>query len=84
MLKKLVDEILFEKSFIDHPVFKLTPTTFSIEIEKLVKEYKIDYLEAVCKLCETFEIDYGAIPKLLTKTMKDKIEVAALERKYRI
>jgi L-2-hydroxyglutarate oxidase LhgO len=44
----------------------------------------VDYLEAVITLCQQFEIEFQSVPKLLTATMKDKIEVAACERKYRL
>jgi hypothetical protein len=62
----------------------MNSSTFALEIEKLVLTEKIDYLDAVCQLCEKYEIDFSAVPKLITQTMKDKIDVAATERKYRI
>ena len=82
MNKLLVSK--FEHLFIDHPMYDMNAAKFSLEIEKLVKEQKIDYLEAVCQLCEQFEIEAEAVPKLLTATMKDKIEIAANERHFRI
>jgi hypothetical protein len=74
----------FYRLFIDHPLYDMTASKFSLEIEKLVKEQKVDYLEAATQLCERFEIDYNDIKKLISPTMKDKIEVAATERKYRL
>ena len=83
----------FDSLFIDHPFFQIkeqielavmTSSTFSLAIEKLVKEEKMDYLDATCRLCEKFEIEYASIPRLLTSDMKDKIELAATERKYRL
>jgi hypothetical protein len=62
----------------------MTPSIFSLAIEKLVKEEKMDYLDATCRLCEQHEIEYSAVPKLLTSDMRDKIELAATERKYRL
>jgi hypothetical protein len=62
----------------------MTPSIFSLAIEKLVKEEKMDYLDATCRLCEQYEIEYSAVPKLLTSDMRDKIEMAATERKYRL
>lgn len=72
-----VDEA-FERLFIDHPLYEFTPSNFSLEIEKTVKDSRCNYLEAVLRLCERYEIDYTSIPKLLTETMKDKIEVDAM------
>jgi len=80
----LVDEAVFETLFIDHPLYTMTPHSFALEIERIVREQKIDYLAATAQLCEQYEIDYSSIPKLLTKTMKEKIEVSALERNYKI
>jgi hypothetical protein len=74
----------FDTLFIDHPLYNMTSSNFCLEIEKLVKEHKVDYLEAVKQLCEKYEIDYSAVPKLLSQTMKDKIEMAATERRFRI
>jgi hypothetical protein len=83
----------FDSLFIDHPLYQLkeqielavmTSSTFSLAIEKLVKDEKMDYLDATCKLCEQYEIDYSSVPKLLTSDMRDKIEMAATERKFRI
>jgi hypothetical protein len=84
MTKTMIDDAAFETLFIDHPLYQMTPVSFSLAIEKLVKEEKLDYLDATCQLCEKYEIEYSAIPRLLTPTMKDKIEVAATERKFRI
>jgi hypothetical protein len=72
-----VDES-FERLFIDHPLYEFTPSNFSLEIEKTVREFHCNYLEAVVKLCERYEIDYTAVPRLLTETMKDKIELDAM------
>jgi hypothetical protein len=33
------------------------------------------------KLCEKYEIEYESVPKLLTKTMKEKLEMVAIERR---
>ena len=75
---------VFETLFIDHPLFDISASSFALEIEKVVKFQKIDYLAAVCQLCEQYEIDFSAVPKLITTTMRDKIEVAATDRKLRI
>ena len=77
-------DVEFESQFLDHPLFRMTPQTFALEIEKLVKNEQMDYLEAVTKLCDDLDMDYTAVPKLLTQTMKDKIEMAATARNYKL
>jgi len=62
----------------------MTTSKFSQEIENIVKEEQVDYLEAVCLFCQKFEIDFESVPKFLTPTMKDKIECAAIEKNYRL
>lgn len=70
----------FDRLFIDHPLYNLNPQTFCLEIERVVKEFKIPYLQAVAFLCLKYELDYTAIPKLLTPTMKEKCDLDAQER----
>lgn len=74
----------FDRLFINHPLYNLTSSSFCLEIEKLVKEQNMDYLDATVRLCEIYEIDEKAVPKLLTPTMQDKIEVAATERNFKL
>jgi late-transcription coactivator len=79
-LNNPTEDLEFDRLFIDHPLYELTPQSFSLEIEKLVKEQNMNYLEAVAALCERFEIEFTATPRLLTDTMKEKIEVDAMNR----
>jgi len=65
--------------FIDSPLFDLNPSSFSLEIERVVKETPCNYIEAICQLCDRYEIDFTAVPKLLTETMKDKVEMNAID-----
>ena len=46
MKKKLTDES-FDMLFIDSPLYQLTPTTFALEIEKLVKYPPAFYFKAL-------------------------------------
>jgi hypothetical protein len=56
----------------------LTPSNFALEIERVVKEKHCNYIDAVCELCDRYELEYTSIPRLLTDTMKEKIEMDAL------
>ena len=35
----------------------LTPTKFSMEIEKIVAEEKLNYIDAICQYCEMNDIE---------------------------
>jgi hypothetical protein len=80
MKKKKIDESV-DILFIDHPLYQITPTAFSLEIEDVVRRERLDYFDALMKLCEKYEIEYESVPKLLTKTMKEKLEMVAIERR---
>jgi uncharacterized Fe-S cluster-containing protein len=54
---------------------------FSIIIEKIVKEKKISYIEAVIWYCEQNDIDTGTISSLISKTLKEKIQMEAVDLK---
>jgi len=73
-----------ESFFEDQFSFQLNPNKFSLEVEKTVKEKKLDYIDAVVHLCEKYELEFKAVAKLISPTMKDKIEVDALKRKYKL
>ena len=77
----MVNGPAWDRLFIDHPMYEITPTAFALEIERVVKELRLDYLEAAAHVCESYELEYSAIPRLLTPTMKDKIEMAAEAKK---
>jgi folate-dependent tRNA-U54 methylase TrmFO/GidA len=56
---------------------------FSIEIEKLVKEHKdMTYIDAVVHYCEKNELDVGTVNPLVSKTLKQKIELEAQALNY--
>lgn len=71
----------WDRLFIDHPMYEITPQAFSLEIEKAVKELNLDYLAAATYVCEKYELEYSVVPRLLTPTMRDKIEMAAEDKK---
>jgi len=52
---------------------------FSIEIEKMVKEKRISYMEAVLHYCEEHDIDPGTVSSLISKSLKEKIQVEAID-----
>lgn len=69
--KETIDEVLDDKF--------MTPTKFCREIELLVKRSNghLNYIEAVLTYCDENEIEIESVPKLLSKTLKEKIKLDA-------
>ena len=51
---------------------------FSLTIENIVKEKKISHMDAVLWYCEQNDLDTGQISSLVSKSLKEKIEVEAV------
>jgi hypothetical protein len=56
-----------------------TQTTFSQEIEKMVRENKVTYFEAVCDYMSANNIEPESVPRLLNISIKQKIEAEAID-----
>lgn len=56
-----------------------TQTTFSQEIEKLVRQNKTTYFEAVCEYISQNNIEPETVPRLLNISIKQKIEAEATD-----
>ena len=52
----------------------LTPSKFALEIEKIVAEEKINYIDAICHYCELNELDVESVTKLLPKPLKEQLK----------
>ena len=50
---------------------------FSLKIEGIVKEKKISYMDAVILYCEENDIDTGTVSPLISKSLKEKIQLEA-------
>ena len=50
---------------------------FSLKIESIVKEKRISYMDAVILYCEENDIDTGTVSPLISKSLKEKIQVEA-------
>ena len=59
-----------------------TPKTFSLEIEKISFHKRVTHLEAISIYCEQMGIEPVTTAKLLTKNLKEKIEVNAIDLNY--
>ena len=52
----------------------LTPSKFALEIEKIVAEEKINYIDAIVHYCELNELDVESVTKLVSKPLKEKLK----------
>tara|TARA_B100001989_G_scaffold145073_1_gene103283 strand:+ start:2375 stop:2635 length:261 start_codon:yes stop_codon:yes gene_type:complete len=60
----------------------LTPTKFSMEIEKIVAEEKINYIDAICQYCEMNDIEIQSVSKLITKPLKERLKYDAIQLNF--
>ena len=59
-----------------------TANEFSLYIEQLVKEKRVNHLDAVLEYCKENFIEPDDISSLINKSLKDKIEVCFRELNY--
>ena len=52
----------------------LTPSKFALEIEKIVAEEKINYIDAICQYCEINGVEVESVTKLISKPLKEKLK----------
>jgi len=60
----------------------ITPTKFSMEIEKIVAEEKINYIDAICQYCEMNDIEIQSVSKLVTKPLKERLKYDAIQLNF--
>ena len=63
-------EDVFEENF-------MTAAKFSLEIEEIVKDSKLNYIEAVVQFCEDKNIELDSVNKLISKPLKEKLKYDA-------
>ena len=56
--------------------------SFSLEVEKIAKEKNITHMEAVLEHCRIQEIEPDSVARLITKSLKDKIEANARDLNF--
>ena len=54
---------------------------FSLKIESIVKQKRISYMDAILEFCKEADVDPGTIGKLVSKSLKEKLKVEALDLK---
>jgi KaiC/GvpD/RAD55 family RecA-like ATPase len=55
---------------------------FSLHIETIVKEKRLSYMDAVLEYCKENYIEPDEVTKLISKSLKDKIEMDFRELNY--
>ncbi len=55
---------------------------FAIEIEGIVKDNKMSYIDAIVFFCEKNNLDVEVIPKLMSKPLKEKLKAEAMELNF--
>ena len=60
----------------------LTPSKFALEIEKIVAEEKLNYIDAIVQFCEDNSIELDGISKLISKPLKEKLRYDATELNF--
>ena len=59
------------------------PNKFAQEIEDLVQvNVEMNYIDAIVYFCEKNSLDVESIPKLISKTLKEKIKYEATELNF--
>jgi ATP-dependent Clp protease ATP-binding subunit ClpA len=52
----------------------LSPSKFSLEIEKIVIDEKLNYIDAIIHYCELNELEIESVTKLVSKPLKEKLK----------
>ena len=60
----------------------LTPSKFSLEIEKIVVEENMNYIDAICYYCEINGIEVDSVTKLVSKPLKERLKYDAINLNF--
>jgi hypothetical protein len=60
----------------------LTPSKFALEIEKIVAEEDMNYIDAICYYCEVNSLEIESITKLVSKPLKEKLKWDATQLNF--
>ena len=52
----------------------LTPQKFAIEIEKIVAEDELNYIDAILHYCEKNSLEVESVTKLISKPLKERLK----------
>jgi hypothetical protein len=60
----------------------LTPSKFSLEIEKIVVDENMNYIDAIVHYCEINKIEVDSITKLVSKPLKERLKYDAINLNF--
>ncbi len=60
----------------------MCPQKFAQEIEDIVKNTQVNYIDAIVTYCEVQNIELDTISKLVSKPLKEKIKCDATELNF--
>ena len=60
----------------------LCSAQFAQDIEAIVKDDNLGYIDAIVHYCEQNSIDVESVPKLISKPLKEKLKWEATELNY--
>ena len=60
----------------------LTPAKFAIEIENIVAEEKLNYIDAIIHYCEINGIEVESVTKLISKPLKERLKWDAIRLNF--
>ena len=60
----------------------LCSSQFAQDIEAIVKNDNLGYIDAIIHYCEQNEIDVESVPKLISKPLKEKLKWEATELNF--
>ena len=60
----------------------MTAAKFSLEIENIVKDGELNYIESIVMFCEERNIEIENVNKLINKPLKEKVKYEAQKLNY--
>jgi hypothetical protein len=60
----------------------LTPSKFSLEIEKIVTDENCNYIDAIIMFCEKNNIEIESVTKLISKPLKERLRYDAINLNF--
>ncbi len=60
----------------------LTPQKFAIEIEKIVANEDLNYIDAILHYCDTNSLEIESITKLISKPLKERLKWDAIRLNF--
>ena len=60
----------------------LTPSKFALEIEKIVAEEQINYIDAICHYCEINGLEVDSVTSFISKPLKERLKWDAIRLNF--